>query len=489
MSYLSQIFLCAVAAFLFGVFIASYIPVNLFAAHWFIICGALILFAGFWFFRAKFFLFAVAVIFTLTGVLRYVNFAGVPVELTEIFSERVIVSGVIAGEPKLKKAQEIVLEVRNINHRGIPEPFRALIFLRPYPRYELGDALSAEGKFEIPENYNDFDYRAYLEKDGIYAVSYYPDVKKISDDGIYSRLIVKKQLVNLKNIFIEKIKSIFPEPHAAYLAGILVGDRSGIPADIYDQFKRTGVAHVVALSGFNISIIAATLLFILEALAIPYVVSGALMTIAIIVFVLMVGGEPSIVRAAVMGIIAVVARQSFRAYDAGRALFAAAALMVFFNPKLLRFDIGFQLSFAATAGIIFLQPFIAERLAKIKWQFFRQLLATTLAAEIAVTPMLMFYFGGVSLVAPLVNVLIVPSIAAAMLFGFVTAILGFISTKLAFLVFPFAWALLAYNLWVVSRFADLNFAYAEVSFGCVVGLFLSACFLVFVSRFFYAKIS
>ncbi|MEK7636676.1 MAG: ComEC/Rec2 family competence protein [Patescibacteria group bacterium] len=458
----SRIFLYSVVSFLFGVLFASYIPFARGIAY-----GTLVFLVGgliFWMVRRdrRILVASIALGFFVFGVFRFSAVMGEPPELSVIVGTRVSIEGFVNEEPRIRAMQEVVFRAQKISGKEIIDPFLILITVRPYPRYAIGDALVMNGVVMRPENISEFDYSAYLAKDDIYAISRYPLIEKKDEVSISFMLAGKKKLAEFKNAFVQKIKILFPEPHASYLAGLLVGDRSGIPKELYEAFKRTGTAHVVALSGFNITIIISSLALVFNVFSVPFYLSGVLLSIFIILFSIMVGGEPSIVRAAFMGIIVVFARQNFRMYDSVRALLLAGTIMVFMNPKLLRFDIGFQLSFAATAGIIFFSPFFERKLLKINSPYIRTLLATTLSAQCAVFPLLLVYFGGVSLISPLANIMMLPTVPFAMLFGFIATSLGFISHALSFVVVPFAWIVLAYEIIIVSFFSALPFAYTEI---------------------------
>ncbi len=480
----SRILPYALASFLFGVAAASFFSPIVGIGRFLSISAICVLIAALYLRRPRAVFFAIAFFCFALGVLRFGALSAVPPEIFSIADTHTTIAGFVADEPRVRNSQELTLSVTEIN--GAPvKRFNVRITARPYPRFTIGDFLLVRGFIERPENTADFNLASYLEKDTIYAISSYPRIEKM-DAHPATSLRIKSALLHVKTYFTDTIKSLFHEPHASYLAGLLVGDRAGIPRDLYDAFKATGTAHVVALSGFNISIIALTLLFLFQIVGLPYVLSGILLSVSIIVFSIMVGGEASIVRAAIMGIIAVMAGQNFRMYDSGRALLGAAFLMVFADPKLLRFDIGFQLSCAATAGIIFIAPLIERHLTAIRSAVFRASLSATLAAEAAVTPLLILHFGSASLIAPLANILILPTIPYAMLFGFIAGMIGMISPILSFIAVPFAWLLLTYEISIVSFLARVPFAYAELSFiGQAVFLML---YLYIGGRFIYKTI-
>lgn len=254
---------------------------------------------------------------------------------------------------------------------------------------------------------------------------------------------------NARESFVENISHALPEPYAAYISGLLTGARSRIPYDLKQAFQKTGTAHLIAVSGYNVTIIAQYI----EYLSRSMVAAG----VGIIVFVFFAGMSSSVVRAAIMGLLVLAAKNTGHNYHALRALLYAASVMVFVEPSIMWHDIGFQLSVAATAGLLILAPKIYALFGRMPKAFgFREALSTTLAAEAATFPLIIFYFGAFSLFAPMVNMLILPMVPLTMFFGFITGLAGYIHPWLAIVL---AWPgyLLAFcQISIITFFADIN---------------------------------
>lgn len=347
--------------------------------------------------------------------------------------------GIIADEPEFKndRARYVI---------AVGDNFNILIQAPKYPAYSYGDEILIKGKIEEPENFTeDFDWKAYLAKDDIYLAVYNPQTEFLAHDKgnkIYAALYKFKN--KMENFFKENLA----EPHASFLAGITLGSKSGIPEDVYEKFKATGTAHIVALSGYNISIIAwavmGAMMFFMAARNISFWISLAV----IVLFVLMTGASASVVRAAVMGILVLIARREGRIYTATNALVFAGAAMVFLNPKILRFDVGFQLSFLATLGLIILSPRLEEKLKNAPKLFgAKEALIATLSAQIFVLPLLIYQFGYFSPIGILVNILILPAVPIAMFLGFAGAFSGLISPILAKI---FLWPAQLFLSWILG---------------------------------------
>jgi len=251
---------------------------------------------------------------------------------------------------------------------------------------------------------------------------------------------IRLRLETVAHVFAENLSRALPEPHASYAAGILVGDRSGIPPDLRDAFYKTGTSHIMALSGYNVTIIIDSLGKVLGGFWLP--------TLGIILFVLATGAAPSLVRASLMGVLVLLAQRYSHDYSAARALLAAVALMLFFDPALLWGDVGFQLSVAATFGLIWLAPKWHSKLKKFPKVFgLRDAAISTIAAQLATLPLVFWYFGGVSWVALPANVLVQIAMPYSMFFGFIAGL-----TKIIW--WP-AFLFLAYQIFIVRLFSGL----------------------------------
>lgn len=266
-----------------------------------------------------------------------------------------------------------------------------------------------------------------------------------SEDFSYLSLVFK-----LKEAFTQNLNKVLPEPQASLASALLVGDKSGLPKDLSEDFSKTGTSHIVVVSGYNISIIS---LIIFESLGLLYLSRfwRFLGTVfAIFVFAVVTGFEASVIRAGVMGSLLVLAWHQGRLYNILNAVGLAGALMLYLNPGLLRYDLGFKLSFLAVLGLIFLDPMLKRGFLKLGFpERVLDFLSPTLAAQIMTLPLIAFYFGQISLIAPLANLLVLPLIPLTMFFSFVAGIIPFLSYFLGkILVLP-AWLFLSYEIKVI----------------------------------------
>ncbi|MFA6272808.1 MAG: ComEC/Rec2 family competence protein, partial [Patescibacteria group bacterium] len=255
--------------------------------------------------------------------------------------------GTIIEEPDMRKEQA-KLTVR-------PEGFSGKVLLNTelFPEYQYGDLLEIKCSLEAPEKIEDFAYDKYLSRYGVYSICYRPYLKVISKNNgssILSRMYV------IKSKFMQAINRMLPEPQTSFLGGLLLGAKRGIPTDLMENFSRTGTTHIVAISGYNITIIGVLLLAFCKNIAIPRKQAFWIIIITLLFFMLITGAQSSVVRAVTMGIIVLIAKQLGRLSRITNVLVLAAVIMLLVNPKILLFDAGFQLSFLATMGLIYLSP-------------------------------------------------------------------------------------------------------------------------------------
>jgi competence protein ComEC len=189
-----------------------------------------------------------------------------------------------------------------------------------------------------------------------------------------------------------------------------------------------------------------------------------LILIGLLFFVILTGASASVVRAAIMGMIVVLAKHLGRIGKISNVLIFSAVLMVIVNPKILIWDAGFQLSFLATIGLVYLSP---RLLPLFKWvpkkMALQENFVSTLSAIIFTLPLILFSFQRLSIVAPLVNLLVLPVIPISMLFGFVMFLSSLVHTFFGQVIGWFTWLLLKYVVEVVELFASFSWASVEVS--------------------------
>ncbi|HSR89587.1 MAG TPA: ComEC/Rec2 family competence protein [Candidatus Udaeobacter sp.] len=343
---------------------------------------------------------------------------------------------------------------------------KIIIKTRLYPQYNYGDELKISCLLQQPENFTDsnFNYQKYLAKQGVWSICFNP---KVIATGNNKGNFLFKTMFLLKAKIQTQMARLWPEPANSLMAGVLYGSKSGLPQSLIDNFTRTGVTHIIAVSGYNVSIIVAMLNICLIYFGLSRRQSFWFLNFLILAFVFFSGATASVVRAGIMAAIVLFAQYAGRLSAVGRVLVYTAVIMLLFNPYVLVWDAGFQLSFLSTFGLVYLSPvlqnFATNKFKTPSWLLsIIEVLVTTISAIIATLPLILFQFGRLSLVAPLVNVLVLWLVPWLML-------LGFISLILSWLVFPLgqlaAWVAglgLNYVIIIVGWFGNKNWSAVSV---------------------------
>ena len=287
-----------------------------------------------------------------------------------------------------------------------------------WPRYNYGDIVEVSGALERPGQIEDFRYDQFLSKSDIYAVMYRGRVRMTGQNGGWA---VFRLLYDFRSWVSGRITTLFPEPHAALLLGLLVGGRQGIPEDVQDDFKTTGLTHLVAISGYNITLLLTMIATFLCWLPPRYRFVPAVVIIA--AFTILTGATASVVRASVMGVLGLLATQMGRTRLPRLTVLWAAALMLCLNPKQLWYDPGFHLSFLALLGVTEVSPLLEKPMQFLPEKFgIRDSLRLTLATQIATVPWSLHLFGSLSVIAPVSNLLGPPVVPIAMASGFLAVL-------------------------------------------------------------------
>jgi len=403
-------------------------------------------------------------------------------------NQNITLPGVICAEPAINETgQNIQVEFQSLNNTKE----NILVKTGLYPTLTYGDQIEVRGRLLKPQNFavndeNDrvFDYVSYLNKDDIH---YEIDFASVSIIAKNQGAWLTQKLLQVKNSFVGQIEARLPAPESQFLEGLLLGAKSAMGQEWRDKFARAGVSHTIALSGYNITIVADSLMRFFSFL--PGSFATGIGVLGIILFALMTGAGATVVRATIMALLVVVARTTGRNYDMTRALLLAGCLMVLQNPKILVFDLSFQLSFLATLALIYVSPMLIEHFHFVPQKFqLRELLVSTLATQIFVTPFILYKIGLLSLVALPVNLLILPFIPATMLFGFLTGLANYLFVYLAWVLTLVSKVLLGYELAVVTGFAALPYAAVTIKY-FPLGLLVFSYSLIgfFIIRFEWQK--
>lgn len=341
-------------------------------------------------------------------------------------------------------------------------PSQSILLKFPNTEMKYGDVITFSGILTKPENFftkegEVFDYISYLKKDGIKYIVKNPKILEKKAGGASFLSILQ----DIKRKFMESVESVVPEPESALATGVTIAGKGALPPDVKEDFIRSGLIHVVVLSGYNIAIVIRAMIYMFGFLGRRW--SSVFAASAVLLFVILSGGNPPVVRAALMAGIVLIGALSYTPVIQNRALFGAALFMTLWNPLYLTSDASFALSFLATFAIVNLAKNFEPRLkfASEKLQM-RKILSETLSTQIFVLPYLLYQIGRLSIIAPISNLVILPFIPTIMLLCFIVGVLAFIpfvALPLAGLLFVLAWLVIA----LAHFFASLPFASFNIS--------------------------
>ena len=373
-----------------------------------------------------------------------------------------LITGTLAEPPDYRdNYTNLRLDVEKVDTGDRDLPAQGLILVRASNNqiFHYGDRLRLRGQLKTPPENEDFSYRDYLAAQHIHSYMSSAEVTVLPGKGGNP---ISAALYAIKEKSLDNIYRLFPDPESSLLAGILLGVDTGLTQELQQAFKNTGTAHIIAISGFNMSIIAGLFVIFFSRFLGPRR-GAALAILGIILYTILVGGGAAVVRAAIMGSLALFARQVGRRQFALNTLLAVALLMCLWNPLYI-WDVGFQLSFFATLGLIlYAEPFsqfangiitkyfpasTAERFAEL----FSEFVLLTLAAQLTTIPIMAYHFQRISLVSFIANPFILPPQPAVMILGGLAVLLSLVWFPLGQIAAWVAWPFVVYTIRMVELF-------------------------------------
>lgn len=425
-------------------------------------------------------------ILTLGVLLGAIRVEGVLPKIPETYrgnigSEQVIAGRIVEFPDTRESSQRLVIEDEN----GV----RVLAVAPLHPKGVFGSSVTATGILARPESFDTsngrtFRYENFLAKDRIYLVL---EESKIEITSVERQGIHKFTGIafDARNAFMIGIENAFVEPEASLASGMLLGGKQGLGEELLDMFIVTGLIHIVVLSGYNITIIVEAITRATSVLGRRW--SSVLAGVSILAFVFAAGAGAASVRAGIMACISVFARITGRTYDALRALLLAIFMMLVFSPLSLVYDPGFQLSVAATLGLILLSKKIEPFFTWIKNDSLREVVLSTVAAQISVLPLLLHMTGILSWTSLPANILVLPFVPLAMFLSFIAGGVGILFTELAPIVAYPAHLLLLYIVSIAEQFSSLP--YASVSIPSHSSLVTVAGYVLLVAVFYWREMT
>ncbi|MDQ7027331.1 MAG: ComEC/Rec2 family competence protein [Anaerolineae bacterium] len=384
--------------------------------------------------------------------------------------------GDIVHEPDIRD-DRIQLRVRaesiNLGIETHPTDGLLLVNVPRIADVRYGDRVRITGRLNTPATYDTFSYADFLARESVFTIMDNTIVEVLATDG--GNAIIR-QLLSIKARLQAKIGENLPDPEAALLAGILLGNERGLDPKLNEDFTRVGAAHIIAISGFNMAIIAGILDGTLGRIFSSRKWIATLLGIVLLaLYTLLVGANAAVIRAAFMSSLLLIAPLLKRKTYVPASLAAVVMVMSVAQPSVL-WDISFQLSFFAVLGLaLFATPFsqyfdtllnnlFPSGFARLASAFLSEPLVVSIAALTMTLPLTMLYFQRLSIVSLLVNILVVPIQSYVLIIGGLALIVSFVFSPIGQMLFWMDYVLLSWSIRVVRQFGNLTFADVVVSF-------------------------
>jgi ComEC/Rec2-related protein len=376
-----------------------------------------------------------------------------------------IFSGSIINYPQVSNGKtEFILGIEYIRSREVSGKVKITL---PWEdtRFNYGDRVEIIGRIHKPYSLRNpcvFNYQKYLSYQKIFAACTVHRGTQIKKIGKGRRNPIIELSSKIRDKIVKIIYYILPEPHASFLDGVILGNRTHLPKEIQRWFEDTGTLHILAVSGMNVMLVVITFLFFFQTIGINKRLAYLLNIPIVIIFCLVTGWQPSVVRASIMTIIFLISKYIFeRDVDVFHVLGLSALICLIPYPHLI-FDISFQLSFSAVWGILYFTPFIQ------KWLWFLPkwlgiIIATTSGAQLATIPLLAYYFHKVSLVSLIANIVVVPLVGLITPIGLITFGVSWISLYLGWLITCVNYVFISLLLIFVEYCAQMPYTCLNVS--------------------------
>jgi competence protein ComEC len=496
----SKIFLLCLVCFIFSIALFSFLPTSFTKNDFlwftcFIFFSVLAIFL-FKFNKNKYFkILALLGLFLFLGFWRY-SFSILennPSDISYYNNKKVIFSGIVMSEPDVReknvkyevKVKKIKFENRIFNVSG-----KVLVTQKLFPKYEYGQSLVLLCELEKPEEFNGFSYDRYLERFDIYSVCYSPFLVKEIDPSLYAsaskiesvKIFFYEKIFKFKNKVKNLIEYGLSDPESGLVKAIILGDKQGIDDGLRDKFSKVGLSHIVAISGMHISILSALVMGGLLLVGMARRKAFYAGVCFLILYITLIGMPASAMRAGFMSFLVLFAMHIGRLNKLVNSLILAGAILLFINPRLLRDDIGFQLSFCAVFGIAYVYPLFDGLFKKFEnrfkykinlfWQDFLfkflkvifEIFGITMAAQVFTLPIIAINFSVVSLIAPISNLLVLWVLPILMISVLIAILLSLLFPFLGPLWFLLPGLFLKYIVYIAELSVKLPLAYFEVDY-------------------------
>ena len=378
----------------------------------------------------------IMILFCLIGILRgSLAFTIAPDNISKYENQNISIQGQIVVEPKISQDDHkiyhltYIVDVQSVKIAQEQKATSGKIYLYKQQKdltnlAQINDTISASGKVRLIRGYHNpglINRELMAQEQGISAslsASKAP-IKIITKDTSFSIL---KLSVQIRQKVLNSLKDIMPEDNANTIYAMLFGGYNDIDQELLDAFATTGIIHILSVSGSHISLLIGFILSLGNLVKLPQKISLVILISVIVFYAILCGCVPPVIRASVMGLLSAIALNFNRQYQAANLLSITALIMLLLEPLLL-FHISFQLSFASTAGLIYVMPILVQKFAFLP-RFIADNLALTLSAQIMAFPLIAWYFNSLSLSSLLANLIIMPPLEFVIILGLLGTMLN-----------------------------------------------------------------
>ncbi len=363
----------------------------------------------------------------------------------------------------------IILKICKANHCA-----KAKAKYYGHKELRYGDELVLTGSLETPDTFSEhFDYPDFLRSQDILYTLRIHDITQIKHHDSWLA-----QLYNLKHTTVAHFYQVFSYDSAALASGINLGEKQALGEGLKNTFMRSGLMHIVVLSGYNITVLAGFVFLILSFINKRWRAVLAIFVVGI--FVIMIGADAPSLRAGIMGSVGFMAIVLRRESDALYALFISGIVMLLIHPLAVVYNPGFQMSFVATLAIVLFSDGLMERL-HFAGSTAAELISSTVLAYVSVTPLIVYYMGQLSFLSIIANFLALPLVPFAMLLSLVATVIDILAPPLAFLPVAGAELLLSTIIKIATLFGGEAWTLTDISmpFYMLVLFYLSFAIVVF----------
>ncbi len=459
-------------AFIIGIILNKILDVSLFPSSVSIIFIIILIFMSKQKYSNLLFLILLIALGFSISVHKNHNFEASLNGLQKFSDKQVDFSGIIIEESSYSNGQRFILENIQLKseHENLSNNFRYLV----YPKGQIvdkeciGDTLKGKGKWQLfndIQNPGEYDYKKYYHNRQIAGKIYSQVEIQVFSDQKWS---LNKSINNFRENVRSKLIAYSDTETSALLSALILGDRTYIDQDLRESFANVGVIHVLAVSGLHVGYVLIILLLTVKIVRIPWGWDKLFIVLGLILFIILSGGRPSVIRASIMAGLYILAPVINRKPNAWNIIAVAALLILMVNPNFL-YDLGFQLSFTAVMSIIYFYNLFNRilpdwlKVSNIKnniARFFWALLLVSFSAQLGTIPIIAYYFGRIPLIAVFANLIIIPLIGGFVALGF-TKLIFFWITPLSFFIDQVNWLIKELIYGSVAVFD--KFPYASIS--------------------------